>query len=231
MEHVAAASRVLLTPVTVLAGRRLSLTILLTLGYAGSAASLYWVLRQWGQPQRGRPGRGGLRILPGPGGVQQRPLPPPVRGAAAAHHPRRLLKLLTGRGHPLRTGAWLGVLTAAQLLTAEELLAQTAVTALVMVAALVACWPRAVPARAGGAAAGLATAAGVVMLTCGYALWIQFHGPLAEHGSPFPASPFRAGRTFVTPSGELLPHTRASGAAQPAIRPGCPSTSGTWAGR
>lgn len=52
------------------------------------------------------------------------------------------------------------------------------------------------------------------MLTCGYALWIQIHGPLAEHGSPFPASPFRADlATFVTPSGELLLHTRASGAA------------------
>ena len=43
---------------------------------------------------------------------------------------------------------------------------------------------------------------------------MQFHGPLAEHGSPFPAGPFRAHlATFVTPSGELLLHTRASAAA------------------
>jgi hypothetical protein len=39
---------VLLTPVTLLAGPQVSLTLALTLGFAGSAASLFWVLRQWG---------------------------------------------------------------------------------------------------------------------------------------------------------------------------------------
>ena len=39
---------VLLTPVTLLAGPQVSLTLVLTLGLAGSAASLYWVLRRWG---------------------------------------------------------------------------------------------------------------------------------------------------------------------------------------
>ena len=39
---------VLLAPVTLLAGPQVSLTILLTLGLAGSAASLFWVLRRWG---------------------------------------------------------------------------------------------------------------------------------------------------------------------------------------
>src|SRR5258707_1340493 len=39
---------VLLTPVTLLAGPQTTLTLLLTLGFAGSAASLYWVLRRWG---------------------------------------------------------------------------------------------------------------------------------------------------------------------------------------
>ena len=79
---------------------------------------------------------------------------------------------------------------------------------------LVACWPGAVPGPGGRRAAGLAAAAAVLLVTCGYPLWVQFHGPLAEHGSPFPASPFRAHPgTFVTPSGELLLHTPASAAA------------------
>src|SRR5258708_6783137 len=38
----------LLTPVTLLAGPQVSLTIVLTLSIAGSAASLFWVLRRWG---------------------------------------------------------------------------------------------------------------------------------------------------------------------------------------
>ena len=39
---------ILLAPVTLLAGPQVSLTIVLTLGFAGSAASLFWVLRRWG---------------------------------------------------------------------------------------------------------------------------------------------------------------------------------------
>ena len=39
---------VLLTPVTLLAGAQTSLTVLLTLGFAGSATALFWVLRRWG---------------------------------------------------------------------------------------------------------------------------------------------------------------------------------------
>jgi hypothetical protein len=39
---------VLLAPVTLLAGPQVGLTVVLTLGFAGSAASLFWVLRRWG---------------------------------------------------------------------------------------------------------------------------------------------------------------------------------------
>src|SRR5215469_3398344 len=38
---------VLLTPVTLLAGPQVSLTVVLTAGFAGSAASLFWLLRRW----------------------------------------------------------------------------------------------------------------------------------------------------------------------------------------
>ena len=205
---------VLLTPVTVLAGPQVSLTVLLTLGFAGSAASLYWVLRQWSAS----PGAAAL------GGAVYGFSPALVAASTGHYHLQfavlppllihLLLRLVTGRGRPLRTGAGLGLLAAAQLMTAEELLAQTALTGAVIVAILVLCWPGAVRDRVAGAAAGLATAAAVLLVSCGYPLWVQFHGPLAEHGSPFPASPFRAHPAmFVTPSGELLLHTRASAAA------------------
>ena len=205
---------VLLTPVTVLAGPQVSLTVLLTLGFAGSAASLYWVLRQWSASQ-------GAAAL---GGAVYGFSPALVASATGHYHLQfavlppllihLLLRLVTGRGRPVRTGAGLGLLAAAQLLTAEELLAETALAAAIIVVILAACWPRAARDRVAGAAAGLATAAVVLLVSCGYPLWVQFHGPLAEHGSPFPASPFRAlPATFVTPSGELLLHTQASAAA------------------
>lgn len=205
---------VLLTPVTLLAGPQVSLTILLTLGFAGSAASLYWVLRQWSAS----PGAAAL------GGAVYGFSPALVAASTGHYHLQfavlppllihLLLRLVTGRGRALRTGAGLGLLAAAQLLTSEELLAMTVLTGAVIVVILVACWPGAVRDRVAGAAAGLAAAAAVLLVTCGYPLWVQFHGPLAEHGSPFPASPFRAHpSTFVTPSGELLLHTPASAAA------------------
>ena len=125
-----------------------------------------------------------------------------------------LLRLVTGRGRPVRTGAGLGLLAAAQLFISEELLLMTALTGVIIVVTLAVCWPGAVRDRVAAAAAGLAAAAAVLAVTCGYPLWVQFHGPLAEHGSPFPASPFRAHpAAFVTPSGELLLHTQASAAA------------------
>src|SRR5215469_14044558 len=39
---------VLPSPVTLLWGSQVSLTVALTLGFAGSAAALFWVLRRWG---------------------------------------------------------------------------------------------------------------------------------------------------------------------------------------
>ena len=96
-----------------------------------------------------------------------------------------LLCILTGRGRPVRTGAWLGLLLAAQLFIAEEALALLGVTAAVIAVVLALSRPRAVASRIRGAAAGLATAAGVMLVLSGYGLWRQFHGPLAEHGSPW----------------------------------------------
>jgi hypothetical protein len=205
---------VLLTPVTLLAGAQTSLTVLLTLGFAGSAAALFWVLRRWGA-STGAAALGGavygfspalLASSIGHYHLQFAVLPPLMIDA--------LLRIVTSRGHLMRTGAWLGLLTGAQLFTGEELVVGTALVGLVMVAVLAASAPREVRTRAARTVAGLAVAAGVALLITGYGLWVQFHGPLAEHGGPWTPDRYRnRAAAFVTPSGDLWLHTHADAVA------------------
>ena len=209
---------VVLAPVTLLAGPQTSLTILLTAGFAGSAASLFWVLRRWGAGLVAA-GLGGavygfspalLSAGMGHFHMQFAVLPPLIIDA--------LLGILTGRGRALLGGLGLGLLVAAQLYTGEELLADTAVAAAITVAVLLLGHPRATVAairtRSRAVLGGLGVAVAVMVLTCGYALWVQFRGPLASHGSPWLVSEFHNyPYAFVTPSGALLFHTSASAAA------------------
>ena len=132
-----------------------------------------------------------------------------------------LLRLVTGRGRPVRTGAWLGLLTAAQLFIAEETVALTGVAGVVIVVVLAVSRPRAVAGLVRGTVTGLAAAAGVLLVTAGYPLWVQFHGPLAEQGSPWKPGHFRnrPGDFVNGPSGVLL-HSQATVAylSQHAVR-------------
>jgi hypothetical protein len=218
----------LLTPVTLLAGPQVSLAIVLTLGFAGSAASLFWVLRRWGAGTAAAALGGAVYGFSpamldsgiGHPHMQFAVLPPLIIDA--------LLRIVTGRGGPsgsrsrlarlspaLRAGVWLGLLCAAQLFTGEELLAQTAIAGLVLVIAIAASHPRAVRARARDAALGLGTGAVIALLICGRALWVQLRGPLSSHGGWEPLSdPWYSSHlwAFVTPPGGLLFHTRASAA-------------------
>jgi hypothetical protein len=201
----------LLTPVTLLAGPQTSLTVVLTLGFAGSAATMFWLLRDW-RASLTAAALGGAVYGFSPALLESgighynfhfAVLPPLLIGA--------LLRIVTGRGHPARTGAWLGLLTAAQLFTGSELLFDTAVSGLVLVVALAASHPRAVPGRARDAALGLTTAAAVALFLCWPGLWAQFHGPLTEHYKM--AGPWHADlRWFVVPPGNVLVHTPASAA-------------------
>src|SRR5215471_10642174 len=154
----------LLTPVTLLAGPQASLTVLLTLGFAGSAASLFWVLRRWGA-STGAAALGGAVYGFSPALINSgighyhlvfAVLPPLIIDA--------LLRILTGRGHPVVAGAWLGLLAAAQLFTGEELLADTALAALVLMVVLAASHPRSVRGRARDVASGIVTSVAVVLL-------------------------------------------------------------------
>ena len=204
-----------LAPVTLLAGPWMSLTILLTAGFAGSAASLFWVLRRWGASL----------VAAGIGGAVYG-FSPALVTASVGHFQLQfavlppliihfLLRILAGRGRAVWAGLWLGLLAAAQVYVGEELLADTALAAVIMVAVLVAGQPRAavlaVRTRGVAMATGLGTAAAAAAVTCGYALWVQFHGPLSEHGSPWAVATFHSyPYGFVTPSGALLFHTSSS---------------------
>jgi hypothetical protein len=130
-------------------------------------------------------------------------LPPLIIDAA--------MRLLTGRSRAVRGGVWLGLLCAAQLFIGEELLVYTAIAAVILAAVVAVSRPRAVPARTRGAASGLAVAAGVFLLADGYALWVQFAGPLTEH-SKLGGSLTGNLSWFVTPSAALWFHTTASAA-------------------
>jgi hypothetical protein len=218
---------ILLSPVTLLAGPQTSLTILLTLGMAGSAASLMWVLRRWGATVTAAALGGAVYgfspalVNSGIGHyhLQFAVLPPLIIDA--------LLRIVIGRdparagGRPsatprdtLHAGCWLGLLTAAQLFIGEELLADTAITGLVLALALAASHPRAVRGRARAVAFGLGIAAAVMLVICGHALWVQLHGPLAQHNHPVGPDPFtNKPAFFVEPPGTLLLHTPGSAAA------------------
>jgi dTDP-glucose 4,6-dehydratase len=211
----------ILAPVTLLAGPFASLNILLTLGFAGSAASLFWVLRRWGASLAAAAAGGAVygfspalvTASTGHFQLQFAVLPPLIIHA--------LLRIITERGsvvRALRVGVALGLLTAAQLYIGEEVLVDTAVAAVIIVVVLVIGHPRAaleaIRTRARAALAGLGAAVAVIALTCGYALWEQFRGPLASHGSPWQVSQFFTyPYAFVTPSGSLLFHTTSSAAA------------------
>jgi hypothetical protein len=198
---------VLLAPVTLLAGPAVSLTMLLTLGFAGSATALFAVLRRWGAD-----------LWPAAAGGALFGFSPALRQAAMFHYHLQfaalvpllldaVLLLATGRGRPARTGVWLGLLAAAQFLTAEEVLTEAAVAAVVLLAVLAASRPAAIAARLRPLAGGAAVAAAVFLALAGYALWTQFRGPLAATGIPWPASRYgNQPADFVTPPAALLLH-------------------------
>jgi hypothetical protein len=212
---------VVLAPLTLAAGAQTSLTVMLTLGMAGSAASLFWVLRRWGA---------GL-LAAGLGGAVYGFSPAIVNSGIGHYHLEfavlpplmvdALLRLVTGRGHPVRAGIWLGLLVTAQLFIGEELLADTALTSLVLIAVLAASRPRAVRARVRAVAIGLAAGLAVLLIIGGHALWVQFHGPLTRHNHPVGPDPFtNRAAFFVDPSGALLFHTQATAAAAAAYSRG-----------
>jgi hypothetical protein len=202
---------IVLAPLTLLAGPQTSLTVMLTLSLAGSAAALFFVLRRWGasisaaalggavygfSPALINSGLGHYHLV-------FAVLPPLMIDA--------LLRLLTGRGAAVWTGVWLGLLIGAQVFIGEEMLVYTAVASVVLTLVLAVQRPRAVVTRAGPVALGLAVALAVTLVICGHALWVQFRGPLIDHNAEFTWSTLLG--FFVSPTGNVLFHTPAGALA------------------
>ncbi|HEX5301671.1 MAG TPA: hypothetical protein VFW50_32235 [Streptosporangiaceae bacterium] len=209
----------LLAPVTWLAGPQAALTVFMTAGFAGSALAMFVILRRWIVSS------GGVRVAAAALGGAVYGFSPAVVHSAIGHYDLQFavlppliidtgLRLATGRVGVRRGGAWLGLLVTAQLFITEEILAVTAIAGAVMVAVLAASRPRAVRGAVRRVAAGLGVAAGVTLVIAGYPLYMQFFGPLRQHGSPFTADFFKNDlSTFVVPSSLQLFHTHASAAA------------------
>ena len=215
---------VLLAPLTLLAGPQVSLTVLMTAGFAGSALAMFAVLRRWDASVPAA-AVGGLVYGFSPALIQSAQghydlqfavLPPLIVDA--------VLRLASGRcgaGRRAagRCGAWLGLLMAAQVFITEELLFDSGVAALILLAVLAAARPRAVAARAGDLLAGCCAALAVMSVIAGYPLWEQFFGTVRQHGSPFTPDVYKndlAG--FVQPSSAMFLHTRGSAAFAAAFR-------------
>jgi hypothetical protein len=234
---------VALSLVTLTAGPQVSLNVMLTIGFAGSAFALYWVLRRWGIGTLAAV-TGGLAYGFSPALTQasvghydlQFGVFPPL----IAHFTARLFtgigapggaagKGADGKGAagtgsagedngstpagPLRAGAALGLVAALQLLTAEELLFNTALAVVVGLAVAAVRRSRYVASRDAvrRVASGAVVALVVFAIFAGYPLWVQFFGPLTQHGSPYLLDFYKndlAG--FVQPSRLQLIHSQGS---------------------
>ncbi|MGD0558590.1 MAG: hypothetical protein ABSA93_26885 [Streptosporangiaceae bacterium] len=207
----------LLAPVTLLAGPQVSLTLLMTAGFAGSALAMFAVLRRWD-----------VGILAAALGAWVYGFSPALIQSSLGHYDLQFavfpplivhfaLRLVTGRcgtgRAAARCGAWLGLLTAAQVFITEELLFDTGIAVVIMVTVLAASRPRAVAGRVRDTLTGLAAAIVVAGVIAGYPLGVQFFGPLRQTSSPFTPDYYKndlAG--FVQPSSYLLLHTTSSAA-------------------
>ncbi|HEY2279288.1 MAG TPA: hypothetical protein VGI00_13090 [Streptosporangiaceae bacterium] len=226
---------VLLAPLTLLAGPQASLNLLLTVGFAGSAFALFVVLRRWGVRSASAAVAGALygfspallQSAVGHYDLMFAVLPPLIVDAALrvglGLGRTGLGRARPGRGAALRGGLLLGALAAAQLLTAEELLLDSALATALIAVVLALSRPKQLPSRVRGALAGFAVAALLVLVVCGYPLWVQFFGPLHQHGSAFTPDFFKSDLAgFVTPSRLLLFHSAGSAAAAARYQGGVP---------
>jgi hypothetical protein len=215
---------VLLAPITLALGPQVSLTLMTTLGFAGSAAALFYVLRRWGVSLAGAGLAGAvygfspalLQSAIGHYNLQFAVLPPLIVD--------RVLRLATARGRAwLSDAIWLGILCAAQIFISEEVLAETALAVVLLLAVLALGEPRLARDRVLGVLGGVGVASGAVLVLAGYPLWVQFFGPLGQHGSAFRVNAYHTDDSaFVTPSRYLLFHTASSAAAAARFPYGAP---------
>jgi len=214
----------LMTPVTLLAGPVASYNLLFILGLAAGPVCAFPLLRRFADS----------RVAAGLGALVFG-FSPAVLAAGLGHIDLALTGLMpitlllahdlaTGRRGPRSGGAALGLAAAAQLFTSEELLFQTALVVVVAGVLVLVTQPRIVTAATlSRIARGSLAALGTFLFICAGALWLQFWGPLHQHGSPFTLSYFEADlRGFYVPSHLFWLTTRGSSAFAASYAGGAP---------
>jgi hypothetical protein len=173
---------VVVSPITLLFGPQTALAALLVIGFAGSAASMFYVLRHWR-----------ASILASALGGALYGFSPALINSGIGHYSLvlamfppliidRVLRLVTRDGSAFRNGIWLGLFVAGQFFIAEETLVDTVIAVVIFLIILAISRPRSIVAAIRPALIGLATAAVVTLVLCARALWVQFHG-IAAHGA------------------------------------------------
>ena len=181
---------VLFAPLTLLAGPVVSVNVLFALAMPLSAASAYVVLRRW-KIWAPAAALGGLAFGFSPSMVNEGgqhlnlvflPLVPLMVAA--------VVELFSKPRHPLRWGAALGGLAAAQYFMSSEILALTALMSICGLLVTGAYWaqtrPREVRAAIGPALKGIGVAVGVSLVLLAYPIWFGFAGPQHYTGATWP---------------------------------------------
>ena len=213
-----------MTPVTLLAGPLAAYNVLFVLGLATGPVCAFPLLRRF-TSSRAAAGLGALVFG----------FSPAVIAAGLGHLDLVLIGLLpvtlllahdlvSGRRGPVYGGAALGLAAAALLFTSEELLFQAGLVVVVAGVLVLATQPRIVTAAAARRIArGSLVALGVFLVICAGPLWLQFWGPLHQHGSAFTLSFFEADlRGFYVPSRLFWLTTRGSSAFAASYAGGAP---------
>jgi hypothetical protein len=184
---------VLFAPLTLLAGPTVSVNVCFALAMPASAASAYVVLRRW-KIWAPAAALGGLAFGFSPSMVNEGsqhlnlvflPLVPLIVAT--------LVELFNRPRHPLRWGAALGGLAAAQYFISSEVLALTVLMSVVGLLIAGAYWAQTqrddLRAAVGPAIRGLAVAFGVSLAVLSYPIWFGFAGPHHYSGRIWPESP------------------------------------------
>lgn len=184
---------VLLAPVTAVFGGLGTVTVIMTIGLAGTATSAFFCLRALD-----------VRWLPAALGGLLAGFSPAMLAQTAGAHPNLVLnvlapvlvllavRLMVEERPRVRTAALLGVTAGAQVLIGEEVLFDAGIVVAVLLLVLVVGRPRAALARARVFAARALVALGTFLLVGGPFLAYQMFGPLRMHGTVFDSSYYSA---------------------------------------